>query len=173
MSTFRDEILKLAREHKAEQNKSIEESRVKKIKRWQAFRSQYEQVALQLKDLDGLKLTPRTRNDVTVQRTLSVRRIEELPTEPIDQDRVYPIELFFVHSDGVEIFKMGWIIHWRPWADDNKVRRTYADDDACWRFLQDDCLHRSVTVIGETAKALKYEVDLSEYEVQYHRGMDL
>lgn len=173
MSSFRDEILKLAREHSNESKKGIEEARVKKIKRWQAFRSQYELVALQLQDLDGMRLTPRTRNEVTVQRTLSVRRIETLPVEPVDYDRVYAIELFFVHSDGTEHYKMGWVIHWRPWDNDNKVKRTYADDDQCWRFLQDDCLHRSATVIGETAKALKYEVDLTEYEAQQQRGMDL
>lgn len=173
MSSFRNEIMKLAREHSNESKKNIEEARVKKIKRWQAFRNQYELVSLQLKDLDGLKLTERTRNDVAVQRTLSVRRVESLPVEPVDEDRVYAIELFFVHSDGTERYKMGWVIHWRPWDNDNKVKRTYADDDPCWRFLQDDALWRSSGVIGETAKALKYEVDLTEYEATQQRGMDL
>jgi hypothetical protein len=173
MSSFRDEILKIALEQKKEHAKNREESQLKKIKRWQAFRNQYETVALQLKDLDGLKLEPRKNEaGATVDRVLSVRRIESLPAEPVGEDRVYPIEMFIVQSDGSEHFKMGWIIHWRTWDNDNKVKRSYADDDACWRCLHDDALWRSCGVIGETAKYLKNYVDLTEYEVQ-QRGMDL
>jgi len=172
MSSFRDEILKIAIEQKRETEKSREESQLKKIKRWQAFRDAYETVALQLEDLDGLKLEPR-KNDAGVQvtRTLSVRRIESLPAAPITEDRVFPIEMFIVQSDGTEHFKMGWIIHWRTWEND-KVKRTYLDDDPCWRCLHDDALWRSAGVIGETAKYLKNYVDLTEYEGQ-QRGMDL
>ncbi len=170
---FRDEVLKVALEQSLEAKKHREESQAKKIKRWQAFRNAYELVALQLGDLNGLKLAPRTQQGQECRRELAIRRIEELPAEPLDSHRVYLIEIWVTSNLKPAYLHSGWLIHWRTWDNDNKVKRTYADDDPCWRSLNDDCLHRSATVLGETAKAFKYDLDLSELEGQHQRGLDL
>lgn len=170
---FRDEVLKIALEQSVEAKKARDESQAKKIKRWQAFRNAYELVTLQLSDLNGLRLSPRKLDGVDYYRELTIQRVEKLPTEPLDGDRVYLIEIWVTSNLKPAYLHSGWVIHWRTWDNDNKVKRTYADDDPCWRSLNDDCLHKTATVLGETAKAFKYDLDLSEFGEQHQRGLDL
>lgn len=175
MTDFLDRVVQGARQYKIDSDRKTAETAANKLRRWQAFKGHYETVAVNLRQVDGLKLEPKTtKSQGTLLRTLSVRRIEELAAEPPDDDRPYLIELWIVYSNGREAMLAGWVIQWRSW-DGSKVKRTYAEDDLCWRGLHDDAGWTTKGLIDETVKDLQYRVDLTAYggAGQAARAIDL
>lgn len=176
MNDLIDRVVAAAQAINRDTTQRRDETARAKLKRWQAFRNQYETVALAVAGLPGLKLeTFKSTSRGPVTRHLEVVFTEQLPPDEGGSDRVYLVLIYQVDTPGERELILGWATHWRSWENDTKIKRTYADDDPMWRGLHDDTSYKTGGIMGKIVDALRCKIDLSAYgdAPQAARAIDL
>lgn len=164
MTDLLDRVVAAARVVQLESQQRREENARAKLKRWQAFRNQYETVALAVAPLRQLRLEAyKSTADGIVPRHLEVAETEQLPPDAGGDDRVYLVLIYQVSADRGRELVLGWATHWRSWEGDTKIKRTYADDDPMWRGLHDDTQYKTEGVLNKIVDFFRYKVDLAAY----------
>lgn len=183
MNAFLKQVYDLAAARAADNRQRREEADSTKLKKWQAFRNNYETVALALKAVDGMICSPFKENipEKRQGRTVRVHRLVDLPAEPPTDEQTYLIEVYVEwaapagQSASRNEFHDGWCVRWVPWADHLKAH-TFDEEDAIYRSLHDDKLYSQKKLLEEVVKDLACWIDPSAYAAeapQAARAIDL